>query len=266
VLAALIASALAASGQELCRADPITGVEQLWSNKHVRWVIIGEEHGTTEMPAAFGDLACLASKGGRRVFVAIEQPRAEQAAIDAFLSSDGSAMARETFLRSEMWRQDMKDGRSSRAYFELFDRLRRLKRAGAIAGAYAFVPERSGAGNRAYNRSLAQSLKNVPVKADGLVLVLMGNLHAMKTSVSFGSETFWPTAAMLPRRRTVSIELRSNGGAAWNCAPQCGVHVSGSRRWARRGISFNSGRRSAFDGVFELGVATTASPPAAVTN
>ena len=77
--------------------------------------VVGEQHGTNETPSTFANLVCLASKG-RPVVVAVEQPTGEQAAIDAYLMSDGGRVAEAAFLKSAIWTNKFKDGRSSQAY------------------------------------------------------------------------------------------------------------------------------------------------------
>jgi hypothetical protein len=100
---------------------------------------VGEIHGTTETPDAFGDLVCLASDS-KPVTVAVEQATSEQPAIDEFIGSDGGPEATTRFLSSRIWTQTVKDGRSSEAYFSLFKRLRELRSAGRISSVVAFQP------------------------------------------------------------------------------------------------------------------------------
>jgi len=65
---------------------PIPGADQLWSNPSLRWVLVGELHGTNETAPAFADLVCDGLAHGKHIIVALERPRAEQPIIDRILT------------------------------------------------------------------------------------------------------------------------------------------------------------------------------------
>jgi hypothetical protein len=79
----LMAMAAAAAATQ-CR--PVAGTERLWGKPETRWIMIGEMHGTAEMPATFADLVCRAAATGRPVTVALEQTADYPPAIDATAS------------------------------------------------------------------------------------------------------------------------------------------------------------------------------------
>src|SRR4029079_429619 len=73
-----------ASPVNIC-GEAIPGQERLGS-----LVLLGELHGTAEIPAAFGRLVCQAASTRRgAVLVGLEILAGAQAAIDVFLASDG---------------------------------------------------------------------------------------------------------------------------------------------------------------------------------
>ena len=254
--------ALAAVSASSC--PQVAGAERLWAKPETQWVMVGEMHGTAEMPALFGDIVCrAAADSGRPITVALEQDVEMQPAIDAFLASDGGSTARATFLAARMWLGKMQDGRASQAMFALYDRLRVMKQAGQIRGVYAFIPTlTSWAGDGPYNASMADRLKAMSIGSKGVVFAYMGSVHAAKSSFGQGSNTFLPAAADLPPERTVSVYLDGNGGSAWNCmGDDCAPHPMQARDAQR---SFASAERLPwrYDWVFELGGKTSASPPA----
>src|SRR5205823_84666 len=119
----------------------IGGLETLWSRPSLRWIVVGEVHGTAEMPAAFRDIVCNSAAARRPIVVAVERSETEQADIDAFMRSDGQAKARTALLKSYMWQnKTMQDGRSSRAYLQLLESLRVMRRNGVIRRVVAFQP------------------------------------------------------------------------------------------------------------------------------
>ena len=81
MIAALIAAGLlsALDWSDGCR--PVAGSEALWRDD-VRYIFVGETHGTVETPAAFADLVCAALEQGP-VVVSLEYPVEFQPTLDA---------------------------------------------------------------------------------------------------------------------------------------------------------------------------------------
>src|SRR5215470_63727 len=67
--------------------SPIPEARQIWTRASLRWLFIGELHGSNETPAAFLDLVCDALANGKHVTVALERPTSEQAALDGILNA-----------------------------------------------------------------------------------------------------------------------------------------------------------------------------------
>jgi len=262
--------AMLAAATSISTCTPVPGAEKLWESPSTRYVMVGETHGTNEAPELFADLACAASKK-RHVMVALEQPPEDQPAIDAFLKSNGGADARVQFLKAGMWNQPMKDGRSSQAMLNLFERLRQLKQEGRIRGVAAFqnydlsVPFSNA--NEGINRGMAALLERLAAAdPDALVLAYGGSVHMSHDDVP---GTAIPSAAgRLPRTETVSVFVDGEG-AAWNGHNQdYGPHsVSSFTNACSSGlpeITYPSGGAGmpGFDAVACVGKPFTASPPA----
>lgn len=251
--------ALAVSAASAC--PKVEGVDRLWARHETRWIMVGEMHGTSEMPATFGDIVCQAAATSHRpVTVAVEQDEGMQPLIDAFMASDGGPAARAAFLQTPMWRG--RDGRASEAMFALYERLRRMKQAGQIRGVRAFVPTLHAiTPDGPYNALMADRLKAFGAEPGGLVLAYMGSVHAAKSSFGQGEHAFLPAAADLPPERTVSVYINDNGGDAWNCMQDgCAPHPMQART-ATRGLVAADSLPWRYDWVFETGARSTASPP-----
>src|SRR5438552_2936988 len=108
----------------------VPGAGALFERPTVRVVWVGEMHGTSEMPALFADLVCVASTTARRVVVALERGADEQPLWDRFLISDGGPAARAALLKGSDWTSPTQDGRNSVAMLALADRLREYKAQG----------------------------------------------------------------------------------------------------------------------------------------
>ena len=100
--------------------------------KHHRAILVGEMHGTTEMPAAFGEMVETAASSGKRIAVALEFDRRWQADIDAVMDAPDMASAKAAFAERATF-----DGRSSGAMRNLLYRLRQLKQDGADIHVFA---------------------------------------------------------------------------------------------------------------------------------
>ena len=247
------------------RCRPIPASETLLGRARLRWIVVGEIHGTTETPDAFGDLVCLAS-ASKPVTVAVEQATSEQPAIDDFIGSDGGPEATSRFLSSRIWTQTVKDGRSSEAYFKLFQRLRELRTAGRITSVVAFQPLYNpgpgGFNPGRYENALAASLLSTSPKGTH-VLVLVGNAHAMRVPPVWAKPPYLPMAGYLPAGETVNLDARWNGGSYWACtsATDCGPQTASSPPIKLpRGITMDA-PNGPFTGSLNLGVEVTASSP-----
>lgn len=262
-LAPLVLTAAASSGRP---CPPISGWEQVIAGEHIRWVIVGEIHGTNETPDAFADAVCLTAQVRSSVVVAVEQPASAQAAIDDFIASDGAEEARRRFLAAPMWNGPMKDGRSSEAYFRLFETLRQMRSAGRIASVVAFQPTGFTAQPTAadYEKAMAE-LVRAAARSDTTVVALVGNVHAMRTEVP-RQGGYLPMAAHLPAEATVTLNALGEGGESWACTGQpvvCGVSPGRpSGRTRTRAVELTPDAQAPYSGMLHLGTATTASPPA----
>jgi hypothetical protein len=244
---------------------PIPGWNEVVSDKNIRWIVLGEMHGTNEMPEIFADAACLTAEVSPTV-VALELPEIDQPRIDAYLESDGGPTAKKAFLEAHIWNSRAKDGRSSEAVFRLFEQLHRWYKVGKVRAVIAFQPVRlkEPSTSAEYERAMADLIeKNTPKGFRALVLV--GNVHARRTKVDFGPEPYLAMAGHLPSRNTLSLDISSNGvSSAWACRGpgQCGETTFGRKGDEHaRGVVLTKESNEWYDGRVFLGTSTTASAP-----
>ncbi|WP_269715007.1 hypothetical protein [Caulobacter sp. NIBR2454] len=246
---------------------PLAGAEALQA-RAPDFVIFGEAHGTQELPAAFADLACAYASSGP-VTIGVEFLPAEQAAMDAYMASDGGAAARAALLASAGWGDPY--GRASQAIFQVIDRVRQMKAAGADVTLVAFDhPSETPGTSDARESGMAKLL--LKAKADrpnAPVLALTGVGHAGKSAWSSFNPPFPSMSQHLPADRTVAVTFVRGGGEVWGCrsptpgAPEdCKVWPSTARETIpTRGIVLDTSRDS-FDAVVSVGAPYSASPPA----
>lgn len=270
LLASLLNGALlplaAAAASPATDCAPIQGWDEVIADENRQWIIVGELHGTAETPAIFADAVCLTAAKRGPVVVGLEIPSTDQSRIDAFIASDGGPAARAAFLQAAIWHMP-KDGRSSEAFFRLFERLRQMHAQGRVVRVVAFqdsTPYDRSAGQGPYEIKLATIVRDAGASG-GTVLALVGSAHARKTEVNFG-KPFMPMASHLPADRTLTLNAVGNGGTAWNCTgptpADCGSHERrAAGKPAKRGVALQPVEEGAYDGLLNLGATTTASPP-----
>lgn len=253
-------SALLAASTSLCA--PVVGAEQLWQPT-ARWVIVGEMHGTNETPAAFANLACLASETGRPVTVALEYSKDWQPVVDAYLASDGNGKTRSDLLALSIWGPDFPDGRGSIAFLRLLDELRRMKQKGTIAAVLCTDIDAAASPDQTRDAFMAQAWTSIKAPENAVILALVGNVHAMRTTMVRPNRTIITAGSLMPSARTITVNVVGNGGKAWNCGEDgCGPHDNGSPRNASAGIAFSTSPEFPWSAVYELGKPTTAAVPA----
>jgi hypothetical protein len=244
---------------------PVPGASELWSRSSIRWVWVGETHGTAEIPATFGDMVCDALAHGRYVTVALERPNTEQAAIDALVGSGDRKVAEQELLNQPDWRESY-DGRTSQAMLDLLFQLRKLKAQYAVLRVVAIVdPDAFASSPAADDEAMGHAVLALEDKQSAdLVLVLTGNIHGLKNPI-----LKYKTAAMsLPAEQSISLQVTSAGGQAWTMNDKgCGASSGGvpdKDKTRPFGIYLDPAlaRFGMVDGILALGKPTLASPPA----
>ncbi len=235
LLAVLLLSLIAAVSLNASASAPkCGGIDQLPQTiLEKRLVVFGEIHGTNEIPALVGQVACALLASNREVVVALEISSGEQERIDRFLASDGSPRAMEDMTSSSrFWLRLNRhhDGRASRAKLKLLETLRQFKSAGlpvtvlaADLGSFDQQSPRSGAQQR--DDSMASLVIQALAKRPGaVVLGLFGNGHtALNRTVMNGVE-YEPAGYQLRSQGIYSINVTFKVGSAWVCMPDCRTH------------------------------------------
>jgi hypothetical protein len=245
----------------------IPGADQIWARESVRWVLVGELHGSNEAPTAFGDLVCDALAHGKHITVAFERPSSEQLALDQILLARDASAAKQELLSQSGWRDDGEDGRASGAMLDLLMTLRELRTSHSELTLFAFDAPFTGNATGARDEAMGKALLSLrDKKPKDLILVLTGNAHAFQSPM-FGYDT---AAMYLPTGERLSLEMTDNGGEAWAtsfsgaCGPsQGGVPAKIDHLPREIVLDPKLARYGKVDGILSLGVATTASPPAA---
>lgn len=160
-----------------------SGCRPNMEKESVRWVFVGELHGSNEAPAAFLDLVCDALAKGKHVTVALERPISEQMALQGVLADTDLAAAKAMLLDQPEWKEGM-DGRASEAMLRLLISLREFRKDRPDLAVVAFDAPFTGTSPGARDEAMGHALLSVGVtKREDVILVLTGNVHAMLSPI-----------------------------------------------------------------------------------
>ncbi|HEY6986816.1 MAG TPA: hypothetical protein VH369_00450 [Bryobacteraceae bacterium] len=228
----------------------------MWARSGLRFVLVGETHGTRESPAIFGDLVCSACVTKRPVIVGLEFR--EQQVLDRFLESRSHELRIKELLSADEWKGI--DGRASNAMLLLLERLRDMKADGFLSSIVAFSAASDSAAQD--EEAMAATLIRASVsRPDSLVIVLTGNVHASKKKLREVGR-YRLMGSFLPTTQTISLLVTDRGGEAWNCqSGSCEPHKLGSSGGMDRGITL-APPYPGYDGILSTGLPATASIPA----
>jgi hypothetical protein len=231
-------------------------------------VMLGEMHGSVEMPGFTGNLACRAAVAGHAVIVGLEIPRAEQAVIDGYLAGEGSAADRQALLRGEHWQRSYQDGRSSAAMVELIERARRLRKDGHAVEVLAFDTGSYDDWNARDAGMAAIILERAKARPDAFVVTLTGNLHNRTAPGLPWDASLVPMGVHVKAGsgRALGLNGLYEGGSTWMCEPDggCGAREVGFKDFPYEAPAIDTGegaRSQGLDGIFFVGPLSP-SPPA----
>ncbi len=199
-----------------------------------RLVIVGEIHGSNEVPALVDALVKRVARTARPVRLGLEMQASEQASMEMYLHSSGSATDRAQLLRRPFW--SMRDGRSSRAMLRLIDSVRALRGSGADLDIFAMEPDygdkaaiaHAGGFTVVKEAGMAQAIRHAMdgAKPPPLVIALMGNFHARygKNSPAGSAQTPSVTERLADVAPYVVLPFARQSDT-WNCQSDgCKVH------------------------------------------
>lgn len=267
LLLALVLLLSAAGPAAASECPEVSGLDPLLEPGAI--LLLGEIHGTEQAPAFVENVACAALAKGLPVTVGLEIDRAEDAAFQAYLASDGGADARRALLASPTWTREEQYGLGSRAMLGLVDRLRELATGpGELRLVLIDRPDPPAERDRAMAERVAETAEARP--GDFLV-VLTGNLHNRLTKGTPWNADLEPMGHQLtrlrPGARIVSLDMAHPGGTAWVCFPgppqDCGVKKLGGPADAagRTGIELmGEAAGKPFSGRYFTGPITASEP------
>jgi hypothetical protein len=187
-------------------------------------VLVGEMHGTNEMPQAFSDIVCTSLKTGIQVNIGLELLPKNQKSINAFINSDGSQAEILKMVSTGHWVDDWDDGRDSLAILGLLEDIRTWKSAKLNFSLFYFDSTQEHRDREMFKLTTSH------IEPRSINLIFTGNLHAKKSHSMFRGNVHHTMGGFLSENKIPfkSIYLNHSGGSTFMCAPDCRVFNMGS--------------------------------------
>ncbi|WP_338873627.1 hypothetical protein [Myxococcus stipitatus] len=271
VMVAKAASASSAPSQmEMECGLPILGLGK--QAKPGAVLLLGELHGTQEVPRFVAQSACQATVAGIPVTVGLELPLENQTRVDAFLESQGTEHDWLNLMEAPFWRSPYPDGRGSEAMANLLEQLRLLRSTGLDVEVFVFDHPKAN-GQEREDAMAATVVHQVESSPKRFHVILSGNIHTRtKKGLPWDAERR-PMGYLVKEKLedVVALDMAYDSGTAWICSVDskgvqdkldCGVRDTkgknnGDRYFMHRWESTNS---EGYQGVFYVGPVTASLP------
>lgn len=229
LFAALFAGTAAAADAD-CVPQKDIDVAQI----DARIVLVGETHGTSEIPRFTAGLVCSLLRAGKSVVLGVEHSGQQQESFNRYLRSAGSEADRQMLLQGQSWKT-YADGRGSVAMLELVETLRKLRHGGQRVGVLAFsrndnlqvpmeaadraflTPDDDLLQSRIADRMMADTVMNAAILYPRYVVVaLAGSGHTSTVQGTDRDPAFMPMGQLLTAQvPAFIIGFETGGGEHW---------------------------------------------------
>jgi len=245
---------------------PILGLGKVARPGNV--VLLGELHGTQQVPHFVAQSACQAALQGIPVTVGLEVPDVNQERLRNFVASQGREEDWAKLMESPFWRSPYPDGRNSEAVAYLLETLRKLRGQGLDIEVFAF--DRPPLEGDAREEVMAMTVLEVAARSPKrALLVVSGNLHPRQVKGLPWNPDYRPMGLRVAdvRPNVFSLDIAYDTGTAWICAvdPQqkldCGVKpAKGTDNGQRYFVHLFGGRKDGFHGIYYVGPVSASVP------
>ncbi len=245
---------------------PILGLGKVARPGNV--VLLGELHGTQQVPHFIAQSVCQVAVQGIPVTVGLEIPDVNQERLQTFIASEGKEQDWSKLMESPFWRSPYPDGRNSDAVAYLLESLRKLRSQGLDVKVFAF--DRPPLQGDAREEAMASTvLAEAGKSSKRAMLVVSGNLHPRQSKGLPWNPDYRPmglrVADAVPN--VYSLDIAYATGTAWICAVNgekldCGVKpAKGQDNGERYFVHLFDSKKQGYHGIFYVG-AVSASLPA----
>ncbi|RKH70655.1 hypothetical protein D7X96_10615 [Corallococcus interemptor] len=233
-------------------------------------LMLGELHGTQEVPRFIAQSVCQLVTVGMPVTVGLELPVENEERITTFLQSQGGEVDWLKLMEAPFWRSPYPDGRGSEAVANMLEQLRQLRAQGLDVAVFVYDhPKLSG---QAREDALTQTvLKQVKAKPQRFHLVVSGNIHPRTKKGLPWDKQYKPMGYLLKDQLddVTALDMAYDSGTAWICAANqqsskldCGVKETKGKDNGDRFFmhTWSSANSEGYHGVFYVGHVTASEP------
>jgi hypothetical protein len=182
-------------------------------------LLLGELHGTQEVPRFIAQTACQVASSGTKVTVGLELPEENEERVERFLTSAGKEEDWLKLMEAPFWRSPYQDGRSSEAMANMLEQLRRLRMQGMDVA--VFVYDQPGLQGQEHEDAVAAAvLERVKAAPERFYVVVSGNVHSRTRQGLPWDEKYRPMGLQLKQqlKSVVALDVAYDSGSAWICA------------------------------------------------
>ncbi|NOK16061.1 hypothetical protein [Corallococcus carmarthensis] len=233
-------------------------------------MLLGELHGTQEVPRFIAQSVCQLVTSGMPVTVGLELPVENEARIATFLQSQGGEVDWLKLMEAPFWRSPYPDGRGSEAVANMLEQLRQLRAQGLDVAVFVYDhPKLSG---QKREDALTQTvLAQVKASPRRFHLVVSGNVHPRTAKGLPWDKQYRPMGYLLKDQLddVTSLDMAYDSGTAWICAADekgrkldCGVKEAKGKDNGDRFFvhAWGSPNKEGYHGVFYVGHVTASEP------
>jgi hypothetical protein len=235
-------------------------------------LLLGEMHGTQEVPRFVAQTVCQSLVAGIPVTVGLELPLESQTRIDTFLESAGSEEDWLKLMDAPFWRSPYPDGRSSEAVANMLEQLRQLRAQGLDVEVFVFDHPKAQ-GQERESAMVATVKQQVEAAKDRFYVLLSGNIHARTKKGLPWDRQYRPMGLLLKDALgdVTALDMAYDNGSAWICAVDskgvkdrldCGIRNAKGKDNGDRFFMYqwSSANDAGYNGVFYVGPVSASVP------
>ncbi|NOK07600.1 hypothetical protein [Corallococcus exercitus] len=233
-------------------------------------MLLGELHGTQEVPRFIAQSVCQLVTSGVPVTVGLELPVENEERITTFLQSQGGEVDWLKLMEAPFWRSPYPDGRGSEAVANMLEQLRQLRAQGLDVAVFVYDhPKLSG---QKREDALTQTvLAQVKARPERFHLVVSGNIHSRTAKGLPWDNQYRPMGYLLKDQLddVTALDMAYDSGTAWICAANeqsrkldCGVKDAKGKDNGDRYFmhAWSSPNTEGYHGVFYVGHVSASEP------
>ncbi|NRD52862.1 hypothetical protein D7Y11_10185 [Corallococcus sp. AB018] len=233
-------------------------------------MLLGELHGTQEVPRFIAQSVCQLVTSGMPVTVGLELPVENEDRITTFLQSQGGDVDWLKLMEAPFWRSPYPDGRGSEAVANMLEQLRHLRAQGLDVAVFVYDhPKLSG--QQREDALTKTVLAQVKAKPERFHLVTSGNIHPRTAKGLPWDKQYQPMGYLLKDQveDVTALDMAYDSGTAWICAANkqtskldCGVKEAKGKDNGDRFFmhTWSSANNDGYHGVFYVGHVTASEP------